>query len=425
MEDHQQKRHSRRAFLRTAGSAGATLLAPSFLAACTNAPSTNAAVPPTVARALRIGVLLPRNARHATLGRQIYDGLQLALTQGNQTTGQFELISAHYTGPGDSLAQAQQLVADGRVDLLTGLMSRNHATALDGLLRERGVPAIISDIGANVIDQNDERGPFIRNSLNYWQANLALGEWAASQRGTRAVIATSLYEAGYDALHAFRYGFERQGGEIVATHVAASKADIGSLVAQLAGQQPELVYAAFSGQEAAAFLEAYAASSIASVPLVGPGFLVDEQLLAQHGQHAVGITSVMPWSQALDSTENRSFVHSFAAATGRAADECAALGYDTGRLLVGVCATNDLRNFAGLHDALEQATLVGPRGRLQFEPAFGEVTSQLYLREVQRTSGGYQNTVLANLGSSAAQHEHADALRRELRSGWTYPYLAV
>ena len=259
MEDHQQKRRSRRAFLRTAGSAAGVLLAPSVLAACATTAATTP-LPPSP-QALRIGVLLPRNARHTGLATQLYDGMRLALgTQNGSTSSRFVLLPAEYTSPSDSLVQAQHLVNTGQVDLITGLISRNHAATLDSLLRERGVPAVVSNIGANVIDQNHQRGPFIRNSLNYWQSNLALGQWAARERGQQAVIITSLYEAGYDALYAFRYGFEQAGGEIRATHVVASPGDLNATVALLAEQRPELVYAAFSGQEAVTFMRTYAES---------------------------------------------------------------------------------------------------------------------------------------------------------------------
>ncbi|MBC8162708.1 MAG: ABC transporter substrate-binding protein, partial [Roseiflexaceae bacterium] len=365
-------------------------------------------------------------ARHASLASQLHGGLQLALAEGQQSgAGRFTLVPAAYSSPYDSLVQARQLVVEQDVQLVTGLISRNEAASLAPLLRQQGVPMIVSDIGANVIDRPAERGPLIRSSLSYWQANRALGEWAI-ERGQRAVIITALYEAGYDALYAFRHGFTQAGGTVLATLVANSPAELGAQLVLAGASNPDLVYAAFSGSEALAFTQAYAAAPLARVPLIGAGFLVDEQLLPRHGALALGIASVMPWSRALDLAENRSFVTNFAAATGREADESAALGYDTGRLLVALAeAGGDLGDFAQLHATLEQATLVGPRGRLSFEPAFDEITSPLYLREVRRTAAGYQNTVIAQLGTSAAQHQHHAALRRELRSGWLYPYLVV
>ncbi len=423
----------RRTFLRRIGGAAGAIITTSMLSACgASAMHDQSTGAPLVSDfTLRVGVLLPRSARRPLLSAQLLDGMRLFFEQSHTLAGgrPVALVAEQYDGPYHSLSQAHELVAGGQVDIITGLISRNEVAGLDGLLRERHTPLIVSDVGANVIHQPHQSEYVLRSSLNYWQANLALGAWAAQHAGKRAMIATSFYEGGYDSLYAFRYGFEQGGGVVLDTlvsHRPSGPTDLPALMASIRQLRPDLVYAAYSDQEAIDFVRAYAAAGLApQVPLFGAGFVTDEHILPLLGDAAVGIKTALPWSYALDLPQNHAFTAAFEVYAGRPADAFAVLGYDTARLIADALGTGDPRDIAGLRQSFGALTFAGPRGQLQIDGATGDVASPLYLREVRRDGSAYRNAVIADLGHSAAINVHGEALRRDMRSGWTHAYLAA
>jgi branched-chain amino acid transport system substrate-binding protein len=418
----------RRAFLRKVGGIAGAIATTSVLSACGagTTPGQAENAPFLATDTLRIGVLLPQSTRQPLLNTQILDGMRLFFAQSGRPVA---LVAEQYDSPHDSLLLARDLVASNRVDMITGLVSRNEMSALDDLLRERRTSLIVSDIGANVIHQPHRSEYVLRSSLNYWQANLALGAWAAAHAGKRAVIATSLYESGYDSLYAFHYGFEQGGGAVLdtlVTHKPNGPTDLPALMANIRQLRPELVYAAYSGQEAVDFVRAYAAAGLARhIPLFGPGFLTDEQILPQQGDAALGITTALAWSYALELPENQAFIGAFEAHAGRPADAFAVLGYDTARLISSTLDASDLHGRGWPTRSLGALEFAGPRGHITVDGATGDVAGPLYLREVRRGDGAAYNAVIAELGHSAALNDHAAALRRDMRSGWLHAYLAA
>src|SRR5262249_55244148 len=149
---------------------------------------------------------------------------------------------------------------------------------------------LVSDAGADAVEPVRGGGSVFFDSLGYWQASWAMGDWAARNLGRRAVVAASLYESGYDSLYAFQPGLEEAGGEGVetcVTHVPPATHDTGRAIAAIRRAVPDFVFAAYSGQPAVDFVRAYADSGLARrVPLAGSSFLVDETLLPAMGAAA-------------------------------------------------------------------------------------------------------------------------------------------
>ena len=74
------------------------------------------------------------------------------------------------------------------------------------------------------------------------------------------------------------------------------------------------------------FVRAYAHAGLsARVPLLGSGFLVDESLLSQQGDAAVGIKTALPWARTLDLPANQAFTSAFQNFSGRPADPFAVM----------------------------------------------------------------------------------------------------
>jgi branched-chain amino acid transport system substrate-binding protein len=423
---------SRRAFLRKLALAGALTTLPGF-ALTSNAAPTPAAGPNAAAReAITVAALLPQSTLHPSIDHSFLAGMRLGFAHTRSASMRpIAIVEAPYgRSPAQALSHARALVADTGVDLLTGVLSANGVTDLAPLLAERGRLMVASDVGANVLNRRSEHPALFRNSLGYWQSNLALGGWAAAQLGQRAVIASSFYDSGYDSIYAFRQGFEGSGGtvaETVFTHHPAHPRDLALALDTIAALQPDVVYAAYSGHRAADFLRAYADSRLAGrVPLVGPGMLADESLLAEAGSAALGVRTALSWSLDLPSAHNQRFV-SAARQAGATADPFAVLGYDAALLIAQALDSvhDDPSDTAGLARAMTNFAAPGPRGQLSMQAATREIASPLYLREVRQGVGGLANIAIAELPAIAASDARVGALRSDVRSGWINGYLCV
>ena len=107
----------------------------------------------------------------------------------------------------------QELVAQEKVDILTGFIYSPDAIASAALLTEAKKPMVIMNAGTAWITN---LSPMIsRVSFSMWHAGYAMGEAAAKiVKAKTAVIGYTDFPPGKDSLDAFKRGFEarrRQG----------------------------------------------------------------------------------------------------------------------------------------------------------------------------------------------------------------------
>jgi len=434
-------RLSRRAFLRRFGVAATTLAAGQLMSACSNdttsasksdlgsASERMAASFPTARQdRLRVGLLLPQSQLYPAIGANFRAGMDLFLAQSSGADRPITLLAHDYgTTPSTALEHANELISNDQVDMIVGSLSSGIAATLHPLLHKHQMPLLVSNIGAN-LTRDDRNSPYIiRNSFSYWQSSWALGHWAAGNLGRQAFVVSSFYDSGYDSLYAFQLGFESAGGTISTTKITHLPSDAGALhplMAEIQQTQPDLVFAAYSGPQAGDFVRAYADAGLsARIPLLGSGFLVDESLLSQQGDMALGIKTVLPWARTLNLPANQAFTGAFQNFSGRPADPFAVLGYDTARL-IGTAAGS-----AGDTDQLRQA-LAGtafdsPRGVVQMDKTLLEIRTPLYLREVRAGAGGLSNAVIDTLPAVPMLDDQLAALRASTKTGWSNAYLYV
>jgi branched-chain amino acid transport system substrate-binding protein len=431
-------RLSRRAFLHQFGVAATTLVAGQLVTACSGQLSSSlvpdrATMPEHMAmrqEAIRVGVLLPQSQIYPMIGANFRAGMELyqAQARDSQLSRPLTLHVQEYgTLPSVALEQAQALIANQQVDMIVGSLSSGSAAALHPLLHERQMPLLVSNIGAN-LTRDDRNSPYIiRNSLSYWQSSWALGRWAAGNLGKQAFVASSFYDSGYDSLYAFQLGFESAGGTITSTkvtHRPGETSQLHTLMTEITQTQPDLVFAAYSGAQAGDFVRAYADAGLSGhIPLLGSAFLVDERVLPQQGNAALGIKTVLPWARTLDLPANQAFTSAFQRFSGRPADPFAVLGYDTAQLIS--TAAGSAGDAEQLRQALAGTAFDSPRGAVQMDKTLLEISTPLYLREVRAGASGLSNTVIDKLPAVPMFDDRLSALRAGVKTGWTNAYLYV
>lgn len=353
----------------------------------------------TAGGVLRVGMMLPQAQLQPLMTANLLDGFKLAFDGVRRIELAAETIGVTQS---DAVNAAAKLLGSG-VKIVVGVVSALHVAALQPLFAEHDATLVVMTAGEN--DYSGALPNVVFNSLHYWQSSHAAGKWAAETYGGRGMILSSFYESGFDTLLAFEQGVEASGGSIAdrfVTHFDPSASRMADAIEAVRALQPDFVYAAYNGAQAAEFLRAYHAAGL-GIPLVGSAFIADEVAVLPTPLRTVGA-----WSSALDSADNSAFMSAFKAASGRSADAFATLGYETG-LWIDSAAEN--AGIMGMCAALEAASLSGPRGALHFDAATRTLTSSLYLRG--------QRQAVETLGIPSA------VLRQEQKSGWISSYLSI
>jgi branched-chain amino acid transport system substrate-binding protein len=384
---------------------------------------------------LKIGILLPPSRIYPDMAKQWLNGFNLHLNQyENKITGKKidRLIQRIGFGPNSAYQKSRELLRDSGVHIYAGIIGSAACAQIRNLFEEKHTFLIANHVGANIIPACDHSPYIIHNSLNYWQANWNLGEWAAKNLGKKALQTSSFYESGYDAVYAFQHGFESAGGQIVRSlvqHVPTETQDQTPLILNtIREEMPDLVFASYSGSAAAEFVHAYYHSGLSSqVPLLGSGFLADESLDSGYSKQAAGIRTCMPWSPDLNLADNVNFQRTFKRNTGCRASVFAVMGYETARLIERVMILNEryTSNSEKIRMALSEIRFMSPRGNLEIEKQTSTVKSPLYLREARPAGSEIRHTILAELKGSLTKDSQLPLMNTSVKTGWLNPYLCI
>jgi len=413
---------SRRDFVKAFGltTTGAMLASP-LVAGTTEADLSN----------LKIGVLLSRSNVYPEIGKNLIEGLKLHLDQEkkNNERFQYELVNEEigYGSPMMAQDRSQKLILENKVDLVVGMINNEVVGWVKDIFLKYQKPLIVINAGENFLNRSLNNPYIFYNTLNLWQSNWAMGQWAKAHLGKKGLIAVAQYDSGYDALYAFQAGFEEAGGQIVQACINCAQngedhtSDTIKAIQEL---QPDFVFGFYHGPEAIRFIKAYKDAGLnKQIPLVTAGFAVDEDLLPEQGSAALGIKSYLTWGCNLPHPGNKHFVKAYRKATGQNPRPFSVLGFETAQLITGALEiTGDKQE---LHQGICQVKFLGPRGELKMDQETKSSVTPHYLREVQLEG----LSVVANQVIDQLKLAHLDETYYntddKLKSGWLNPYLCV
>lgn len=188
-----------------------TLLTLAFAAASLAAAAAQA-------QTVKIGVVLPYTGVGAEFGQQVDRGIQMFLKLNPTAFGghKVELVKRDSKNPSGAEAKTavQELIAQDKVDLLTGFIYSPDAIASAPLVSAAKKPMVVMNAGTAWITN---LSPMIsRVSFSMWHSGHAMGEAAAKLlKAKTAVVGYSDFPPGKDSLDAFMRGFESNGGKVV------------------------------------------------------------------------------------------------------------------------------------------------------------------------------------------------------------------
>lgn len=390
------------AILNACGGAAPTAVPPT--AAATAVPAT---VAPTAGPPLKIGVLLPYSDIYAALGESITAAMEMHFEEVGGSAGgrKIQLVKEDEgTAPDAALQKARKLVEQDEVAFVTGIVSSGVLGGLRNYFHDNKKLLICSNAGANALSRKVKTPYIWRTSFTNWQPNWPMGAWAFKNVGKKAYISVPDYAAGADMASAFKNNFEASGGQVLGLQKTPfpNMGDPAPFITELQKANPDLVYAFYSGGAAVTFVKAWGSFGLTGkIPLLGAGFMTEEDVLPAQADAALGARTGLHWSLMLDTPENNKFKDAYKKRTGKDANVFAVQGYDTARVIIELLdkLKGDTSSADKMIGTLSTISFTGPRGVFSLDANSQAPKQKIYLREVKKGADGVaHNFVLADLG---------------------------
>lgn len=349
---------------------------------------------------IKIGLLLPNTGPFSYMGRQVGAGVQLYLAEhGNMVAGKkVELIIKDDEGkPETSKRLAQDLVVNDKVTVLAGFGLTPQAFATAPIATQSKTAMVVMQAATSSVT---EKSPYIvRTSMTLPQVTQGVADWAQKNNISRVVTLVSDYAPGIDAERTFANRFKANGGQIVEQlRMPVVNPDFAPFLQRVLDARPQAVFVFVpAGNAAAVFMKQFAERGLkkAGIQLLGPGDVVDDDVLGEMGDEALGTITSHHYSAAHPSEMNKRFVAAIGKANnGMRPSFMAVAGYDGMRVIMeGLKATNGVGGEA-LVNAMKGQSFESPRGPVLIDPQTRDIVQDVYIRKVQRVDGKLYNVEL-------------------------------
>jgi len=362
-------------------------------------------LPPNAAFAqgenLRVGFLTVRTGPLAAGGRQMEEGINLLLKERNYAFAgrKVDIIFADTAGqPALAKTKAQELIEREKVHVIIGPLATFEALAIDDYMLSSKTPLITPTSAAqNDLAQKKQSDYVIHVYGTAAQPMYALGDYAAKKLGLKriAMIADD-FTYGHEGAAGFHRVFEDDGGRIVQKlWPPLNVPDYGSFIGQLK-TNVDGIYAGFAGSNPLRFLRAYKEYGL-KLPLFGNPTFVDEGILKNMGDEALGVYSASWYTVDRDAPDNKRFVESI-----QREYKVTPGFYTAGTYTAGLWLEEAMKRVKGKFEdkpafirALHEVKLDhGPMGPIRLGE-YGKPILNIYIRKVERKDGQLVNTTIA------------------------------
>lgn len=345
---------------------------------------------------ITVGLINPTTGPFAALGEDVNAGFELYVEEnGGQLAGYDVEILREDTANDTAVAieGVERLLSDG-ADVMLGFVNSGVTYGASEVVRESGVPLIITTAGADNLTQRDAADNIFRLSYTSSQDSMPLGDYACNELGheTTAIIGLD-YAFGWEAASGFAKAYEDAGCEIVQElYAPLGTQDWAPFVQQL-DTSADAVWAVIAGSDAIRFTRAYSDFGV-ELPLLGHGSTTDEQVLEEQAQFAEGAITSLHYSGAIESEDNVAFRETFESSTGRSVSQYAEHGWATAQVIEAALEEAGSADSDALMEAIGNVQVEAPRGPLSFDE-YGQAVYRVYVREVtQDDEGRWINQVI-------------------------------
>jgi branched-chain amino acid transport system substrate-binding protein len=375
---------SRRKFLQGLGAGAAALHAP--WAAAQSEP-------------IRVGLATVKTGPLASGGLDMERALVMYLRERNNTlAGRKVTLSVADTGgvPAQARTKLQELVEKDRIQVLIGPLDAASALASDDYIRTQQLPTI-SVAAAEDMTQRKVNPWFVRPTSTSSQCAQPLADYCAKTLKYRrmAVMADDI-AYGHEMVAGFQRVFEDAGGKVVQKMFSPlTVPDYATYIAQLKTNVDGL-FIGFAGSNGFRYLRQFNEYGLrGKVNVVGGMTALDEAVLRNMGDEALGIITACWYSAELDNPVNRKFAPAFRAEAKYDPGFYAAATYTDAAVLEAALTAvqGKIEDKKAFMAALRKTNTLTCRGPVTFDD-YGNVVGNVYMRRVERKDGRLVNSVI-------------------------------
>lgn len=348
--------------------------------------------------AFRIGLIVPLTGGQASTGKQIENAIKLYQQQNGATVAgkKIEIIVKDDGAlPDNTKRLAQELIVNDKVNAIAGFGVTPAALAAAPLATQAKIPLVVMAAGTSIIT---ERSPYIvRTSFTLAQSSTIIGDWAAKNNIKKVATLTSDYAPGNDALEFFKKHFTAGGGAIVEeVKVPLMNPDFAPFLQRMKDAKPDAMFVFVPAGQGGNFMKQYTERGLTGIKVIGPGDVMDDDLLNGMGDSAIGAVTAHLYSAAHPSQKNKDFVAAYKKAFNQRPGFMAVGGYDGIHLIYEA-----LKKSGGKTDgdsllaAMKGMAWESPRGPISIDPETRDIVQNIYIREVKKVDGELYNVEFA------------------------------
>ena len=378
---------SRRQFVSSVAGAGiASMVAPDPVFAQNSGP-------------IRVGLMAAKTGPLASGGIDMDLAMTMFLKErDNMLAGRkVELIVADTAGsPATARTKAQELVEKNDVHCIIGPLAAFEALAIADYLTEKGIPTI----GVAAAEDMTQRHPspwFVRATSTSAQCAYPLAEYSAKELKYKKIVTIADdFAYGHEMCAGFQRAFEDNGGKIIQKiFTPLATPDYGSYVAQV--KSADAIFLGTAGSNGFRFLRQFIEYGLKDkmAAVIGGMTALDESVLRNMGDEALGILTTSWYSAELDNPLNKVFAAAFRKQFKYDPGYYAGGTYVSGQILeAGLKTTKgNVEDKKALMAAIRGSNAQTVRGVVKFDE-FGNAIGDVYIRKVTRSDGRLVNSVI-------------------------------
>jgi branched-chain amino acid transport system substrate-binding protein len=378
---------SRRRFIQATGAAGASALGfPAIVQAQSVGP-------------IRVGLVTVKTGPLASGGIDMERALAQYFKEKNNTLAgrKVELIVADSGGvPAQARTKIQELVERDKIHVMIGPLDTASALAADDYIRSAQL-LTLSVAAAEDMTQRNPNPWFTRGTSTSSQSAMPLADYCYKTLKMRrmAVIADDI-AYGHEMCAGFMRVFEEAGGKVVQRMFPPlTVPDYGTYLAQLKTDIDGL-FLGFAGSNGFRYLRQFNEYGLkGKVTPVGGMTALDEAVLRNMGDEALGIVTSCWYSAEIDNPINRKFTEAFRAEWKYDPGFYAAATYTEAAVLEATlnAIKGRIEDKQAFMKAVRAVKVDTCRGPVAFDK-YGNVVGNVYIRKVARKEGRLVNSVI-------------------------------
>jgi branched-chain amino acid transport system substrate-binding protein len=369
-----------------------------IVAAATMAVLAAAATGAGAQEPIKVGAVLEVTGPFASIAKQIENGMRLYMARNGDTVAgrKIELIIKDSTGAQPEVAKrlVTELVTRDKVDFVVGFGLTPNAMAAAPVVTEAKVPTIIMNAATSAIVS---KSPYMaRVSMTLPQVTLPIAQWAVKNNIKKVYSLVADYGPGLDAEATFKKNFTSAGGTIVGeVRTPLKNPDFGPFIQRIKDAKPEAVFIFLpAGEQGIAFMKGYRERGLAEagIRLIGPGDVVEDDILEAIGDSALGAVTTHHYSAAHDSQVNRDYVKAYTDRYKIRPNFMSVGGYDGMAVVYEVVKKlNGKMDPDKAMEIIKGMKIDSPRGPIQIDAITRDVVQTVYVRKVEKKGGQLYN----------------------------------